>query len=276
VSRAAARSWVEKKERPEAAGVFARVLVGVDRTPASLAAVRQAGRLTEPDGTLTFLAAWTFPRRTLEPDATTTMLAATTGPPVTYGIAAPRRGDKVAEVGRKAAEHAVATARAGVPPSATRIVEGVAWEELLAEIGRERSTLVAVGSHGHGRLEGIVKRSTMTEVLHKSSCSVLVARPTREEFPRRIVLGVDRSPASRFAQEVARHLAERFGSELRPFATVDALLAASADADLLVVGSRGLHGVPALGSVSERVAHAAHCSTLVVRALHGTESSRKG
>ena len=36
-------------------------------------------------------------------------------------------------------------------------------------------------------------------------------------------------------------------------------------ADLLVVGSRGLHGVKALGSVSERVAHQAHCSTLIVR-----------
>jgi nucleotide-binding universal stress UspA family protein len=47
---------------------------------------------------------------------------------------------------------------------------------------------------------------------------------------------------------------------------VKALVTASADADLLVVGSRGLHGLKALGSVSERVAHQAHCSTLVVRA----------
>jgi nucleotide-binding universal stress UspA family protein len=34
--------------------------------------------------------------------------------------------------------------------------------------------------------------------------------------------------------------------------------------DLVVVGSRGLHGVRALGSVSERVAHRARCSVLVV------------
>jgi nucleotide-binding universal stress UspA family protein len=46
---------------------------------------------------------------------------------------------------------------------------------------------------------------------------------------------------------------------------VDALVAAAADADLLVVGSRGLHGLHALGSVSERVAHRAGCSALVVR-----------
>jgi nucleotide-binding universal stress UspA family protein len=48
---------------------------------------------------------------------------------------------------------------------------------------------------------------------------------------------------------------------------VEALVAraAEAGADLLVVGSRGLHGVKALGSVSERVAHRAGCSVLVVR-----------
>ena len=44
-----------------------------------------------------------------------------------------------------------------------------------------------------------------------------------------------------------------------------ALLAAAADADLLVVGSRGLHGLRALGSVSERVAHQAHSSVMIVR-----------
>jgi nucleotide-binding universal stress UspA family protein len=46
---------------------------------------------------------------------------------------------------------------------------------------------------------------------------------------------------------------------------VDALVDASHEADLVVVGSRGLHGVQALGSVSERVAHRAVCSVLVVR-----------
>jgi nucleotide-binding universal stress UspA family protein len=43
------------------------------------------------------------------------------------------------------------------------------------------------------------------------------------------------------------------------------LLGAVEPSDLLVVGSRGLHGIRALGSVSERVAHKAPCSVLVVR-----------
>ena len=46
---------------------------------------------------------------------------------------------------------------------------------------------------------------------------------------------------------------------------VVALVEAARDADLLIVGSRGLHGLKALGSVSERVAHDASCSVLVVR-----------
>jgi nucleotide-binding universal stress UspA family protein len=46
---------------------------------------------------------------------------------------------------------------------------------------------------------------------------------------------------------------------------VRALVEASKDADLVVVGSRGLHGFRALGSVSERVAHRARSSVLVVR-----------
>ncbi|MCY7303337.1 MAG: universal stress protein [Thermoleophilia bacterium] len=43
------------------------------------------------------------------------------------------------------------------------------------------------------------------------------------------------------------------------------LLDQSLHANLVILGSRGLHGLRALGSVSERVAHRAYCSVLVVR-----------
>jgi nucleotide-binding universal stress UspA family protein len=46
---------------------------------------------------------------------------------------------------------------------------------------------------------------------------------------------------------------------------LDALLAASQESDVVVVGNRGLHGISALGSVSERLAHRAPSSVLVVR-----------
>ena len=114
----------------------------------------------------------------------------------------------------------------------------------------------------------------------------------RLELPvRTIVVGVDGSEESRRAYEAAKALAERFDAYLWPVvawagkpvdrAAVDAiatrredspddpvhaLVAAAADAGLLVVGSRGLHGIKSLGSVSERVAHESHTSTLIVRA----------
>jgi len=55
------------------------------------------------------------------------------------------------------------------------------------------------------------------------------------------------------------------GLELDDRSPADTLVAASEDADLLVIGSRGLHGFRALGSVSEKVAHRAESSVLVVR-----------
>ena len=55
---------------------------------------------------------------------------------------------------------------------------------------------------------------------------------------------------------------------------VDSLVAAAEQADLVVIGSRGLHGLASLGSVSERVAHRARCSVLVVRdATPGTDDA---
>jgi nucleotide-binding universal stress UspA family protein len=47
---------------------------------------------------------------------------------------------------------------------------------------------------------------------------------------------------------------------------VDVLVEASKTAGLVVVGSRGMTGVKALGSVSERVGHRARSSVLVIRA----------
>jgi nucleotide-binding universal stress UspA family protein len=132
-------------------------------------------------------------------------------------------------------------------------------------------------------------------MIHKAPCSVLVARKAGDEFPRRIIVGIDGSSESAAAYGAAREIAKRFESELWPVVAhggkpidrskidsfvdhrredlpddpVTALVAAAAEADLLVVGSRGLHGIKALGSVSERVAHQARCSVLIVRALPG-------
>jgi Universal stress protein family len=127
---------------------------------------------------------------------------------------------------------------------------------------------------------------------HEAPCSVLVARERADgrELPRSIVVGVDGSFESAAAVAVGRALADRFQVDAQLLAVrngkgfdqaavdaiaddvrfedgrpVEMLVRTAREDDLLIVGSRGLHGVRALGSVSERVAHKAHCSVLVVK-----------
>jgi nucleotide-binding universal stress UspA family protein len=257
---------------PAVARRFARVVVGVDGSALSLEAARQAAALLAADGRLTILGAWTLQPPTIVSEV------------VAYG--------EDADAIEQLAEHAVTRAGDSLSvPTTTKVVCGLAWQELIRQATRDEAGLIAVGSHGRGRLHGILMGSTATELVHKAPCSVLIARPASGGVPRKIVVGVDGSPQSAGACAVATDLAERFGSELWPVVAhggkgvdkasaieivgrwhedlpddpVHALVAASADADLVVVGSRGLHGLRALGSVSERVAHEARCSTLVVR-----------
>jgi nucleotide-binding universal stress UspA family protein len=253
--------------------VFGRILVGVDGSPESVEAARQAARLSA--GELTLLAAWRLP------------------PPTTGGLGAPSGYAEVDEEPyRKAASDAAEEARRvlGNGQPVVKVVRAVAWEALLDEVEDADRSLVAVGSHGQSRMRGIVLGSTTTELVHKAPCPVLVVRPASNDFPRRIVVGVDGSAESARAYAIAEHLASRFRADLWPVVAgggdgfdkqrvreivgryeelpddpVRALVAAAADADLVVVGSRGLHGLKSLGSVSERVAHDARCSTLVVR-----------
>jgi nucleotide-binding universal stress UspA family protein len=76
----------------------------------------------------------------------------------------------------------------------------------------------------------------------------------------RVLVGIEGSEESREAARQAALLVD--GDRESADEPVAALVAAAADTDLLVVGSRGLHGLKALGSVSERVAHQAHSSVL--------------
>ena len=271
----AATTQTSNRTEAKTPKLFKRLLVGIDRSPESLEAARQAAILAEDDAPITLLSAWEAPA------PTTSVLSALPWP-----------GPEL-DVSGKAAEKAVSLAKRKLGRRrglTAKIAFGVSWKKLIQEAGVEDATLIAIGSHGQGRMRGIMIGSTGTEVIHKAHCSVLVARRAGPSFPRRLVVGLDGSSESVAAFRVAEELASRFGGEVRPIAAyggieadmeavaqlvehwegtpddaVYSLVAASADADLLVVGSRGLHGVRALGSVSERVAHQARCSTLIVR-----------
>jgi nucleotide-binding universal stress UspA family protein len=256
-----------------AAVTFQRVVCGVDGSAAGLEAARQGLRLRAPDGWLLLLAA-----EELE-------LA------VHGGWAAGTIADELRHDAREALD-AARRDLGDVAGVEARLAEGAPWPSLADAIRKEQATLVCVGSHEHTRAGGVLLGSVATTALHEAPCAVLVARPSRSaaRFPASIAAGCDGSPGAETAVAVAAELAARHGASLRivvatggrevdaeavraahPVAEVDgrrprdALLAASEDADLLVLGSRGLHGVRALGSVSERVAHEASCSVLVVR-----------
>jgi nucleotide-binding universal stress UspA family protein len=189
----------------------------------------------------------------------------------------------------------------------TRVVPGPKAKGLLELATHDAATLICIGSHGRSRLSGAIRGSVASNALHSAPCSVLIARqrPQPERageataalrvFPDTVVCGVDGSPGSQRAVEVTQDIAARVGCSVRyvaaedgndvvlsdvakqvptrgeltiePGRPIDVLLEASQMTDLLVLGSRGLGGARAIGSVSERVAHDADSSVLVVRPL---------
>jgi nucleotide-binding universal stress UspA family protein len=249
--------------------VFQRVVCGIDGSPESREVLRQAERLRPETGELHLVA------------------VAELSLAVHSGFAAPSIYYEIA----RAAESALAEASEQCEPASAKLAEGEATRVLREEIDRVRATAVALGSHHRSRGAGILMGNTTTTLLHEAPCSILLARPTATapDFPSSVVVGVDGSDAAGQAYDVARELGERLGVPVRALAAtggkaldlealkriealeweerkpVEALVAASRETDLLVVGSRGLHGLSALGSVSERVAHRAASSVLVVR-----------
>jgi nucleotide-binding universal stress UspA family protein len=259
--------------RPASPSTFERIVCGVDGTPESLVAVRQAVRLQEPHGHLHVASV----------------------APLAKAAHAGFAASHAAEQLQQEAEAALGDARAIAPSASTKLMDGDPVGVLLREVEAEQTTLIAVGSHGRGRTAAMLLGTVAARMLRDAPCSVLIAREARDEktWPQSMVVGIDGSLEAAGAFAVAHALAERFGASVRavasigdqfdrqaalaitseleeqPVGAVDALAAASESADLVLVGSRGLHGLKALGSVSERVANQARSSVLVVRPLPG-------
>ena len=201
------------------------------------------------------------------------------------------------------AAHAATQIRDEAPSTLGRAIEGqaVASEHvvpgrpvasILTRVRDIDAGLLAIGASTHRRTAGMLLGDVASTLLRDAPCSLLVARGPMADWPERILVGVDGSPQSNAALRVARSLASRLAVPLKllvatggkridaahlrdghPDATFDertpvaALQDHSRDAGLIVLGSRGLHGFRAIGSVSERVAHRAACSVLVTRGL---------
>ena len=259
--------------------MFTRILCGVDGSGEGCEAVAQASRLAYSSTEIILCGVWN----------TGSSVALGWSPPIARAPSFPR---ETIEAGMAAARALLADRQVVLE----NIVQGPAGPMLVAEAGRHAATLAAVGSHDRSRLPGILLGSVATELLHECPCSVLIARPPagRPPFPRTIMVATDGSEGSRPAVQVAASLAARSRADVQAVVATGgpdidlAAVRAALDAtgrpiplqehtghaatalcslrpDLLVVGSRGLHGLRSLGSVSERVAHGAACSVLVVR-----------
>lgn len=230
------------------AAVFARVLAGVDGSDAGLEAARQAARLVAPGGTLELARAIYLIDANLQ-DWPQERVAATLE----------REGGPALRA---------AASRAG-RRAETRLLNGPPKQALLEEAARLRATLIVVGTHEHTRLSELLIGGVAGPLLREAACSVLIARPARSEerFPLSVAVGIDGPPGPPAASTVGEYLGARFGASVRAVdgGSVAVLVDASRSADLVVVGCRDLRGLRAVGSVSERVAHHAHCSVLVVR-----------
>jgi nucleotide-binding universal stress UspA family protein len=275
-----------------AEAVFSRVVAGVDGGEPGYEAVRQAARLVAPEGSLELVTAVHFADAALAGWSSTRLTEE-------LHAEADENVRRAAELAGRRAETKVVNG----PPPASLMHELGETDATLAVVGthgHKRMAEIVLGGVAGGLLHDapcsvcIARPPGAGNVAGEAVDArpkdrVASGAPGAEGlFPRAIVVGTDGSPHAEPAVGVGRYLAERFGVPLELVTAlggkdvnreraqelgatfvqghpVKALVDAGRNADLLVVGSRGLHGLKALGSVSERVAHQATCSVLVVR-----------
>lgn len=248
----------------------ARVVCGVDGSPEGLEAAHQGARLVDPTGSLTLVGSFN------------TAAAAQTG------YLASRTATEL----EHQAQGALHDAAAAIGMRAeTRLIDAEPLTALRTIGERLNATLLVVGTHDLSRGLGILLGSVATGATHMPARATLIARDPGtlpERFPRSVAVGEDGSPGSRNARSVACAVAERFDIPLRRILCTEGDVDSDAvhalpgpveivhgkaqrglarigdEVDLLVVGATGRRGLKALGSVSERVAHSAKCSVLVI------------
>ena len=259
-------------------GGFSHVVCAVDGSRASEEAVRQAARCVAPGGDLA--------------------LVAVSDARGTGAMAQASLGERRAAT---AIDQACEIAAAAGTAATGRVVmrDDIAGSLLDAAAD---SDLIVVGGRPHARAAGILLGSTGSRILHAGDVPVLVARARPElAFPGVVLVGsrgeqdddavaagawIARHTDARVvlahagpSSRATRHGLARQAAGLLELTGHDPVVLAvdgnpverlpataqSTGAGLLVLGSRGLTGVGALASVSERVAHRSPCSVLVLR-----------
>jgi nucleotide-binding universal stress UspA family protein len=278
--RAAMRRGATQVRRPKAPPPFSDILCAVDGSRGSTEAVHQAIALCGSAASLHLVAVYHELR---------------SGRHAQVDLSERRAQEALDEAARTAHQ-------AGVEVS-IELLHGAPTSDLLLAEAAEHDLLV-VGCHGGSRVGGIMMGSTATQVAHRAEGPVMITRRTDDakEFPQSILVATDGSPGSWAAASVATGLSQALGSELRLVYVPDGMhperyrevlkqlavvekatgaappvvdspghvaerigeAAHAAQSSLIVIGRRGVAGLKALGSVSERVVHKAQCSVLVV------------
>lgn len=115
----------------------------------------------------------------------------------------------------RALEAAAAVARAAGSDPETRFLTGEAAETMLKETERDGVDLLCVGPDS-GLLGGAIRFGHVAaKIVREAHCSVLIARPAGDRFPRQVACAVDGSDASVLTAVTAAGLAEATGADLR-------------------------------------------------------------
>lgn len=262
-------------------GTFTRIVCGIDGNHAALDGVRQAAAL-----------AGNYSRIEL--------VSVTDEFPVSPVASAPDERQAADALAQASAE--LAGRDVEVTTRSVKSGGRFAWQRLM-EVAAGADLLV-VGRHSLTRAEGILVGGTTTNVVHRAELPVLVAvkPPKGCSFPGRILVAADGPGHPEDAVRVAGTIAERHASDVillrvasehrarrpeiaaagaelfeatgrRPVELVVdgephhviAEYAARERASLVITGSRGMTSLDGLHSISERVAHEAPCSVLVLR-----------
>ena len=211
---------------------FERVVCGIDRSVAGVAAAVLAARLIPPQGKL-------WPVSLDDPSRVGVRLERLLAE-------IERRDATLVAVGSDGLSRAVGIARGS---ASTHLVHEAPCSVLVARAPRSAELWprsIVVGVDGS----------------RESEAALAVARELSGRFGAELRAIVATGDA-RVDPEAARRVAPEL--EELPGRAVDELHVLSESADLVVVGSRNLTGVRALASVSERVAHEARSPVLVVR-----------
>jgi nucleotide-binding universal stress UspA family protein len=152
------------------------VIVGFDGTPASGRALREAAALFAPRPALVVVVweagrayeAATLPERVLEmPDAALEVRTAFEAETAAYEAA-----QRLAEQGTALAQEA------GLEASGLAVADDATVAETLVRVAREQDApAVVIGAHGHHEIRKLVLGSTLSDLLRRAPCPVLVCGP---------------------------------------------------------------------------------------------------